>query len=117
MSDVSWGHGNVAGAPAATVIVAVTLSVADVVLLIGEQTALRAVARYSDGSTADVSTSGKWFIDDTEVATVDAAGNVSGLAIGQSSITFSFGAEQARALVFVNVASGDDSIWFFVVPH
>jgi len=57
----------------------------------GQSQAFTATAVYSDGSTADVSSSATWKSSDTSVATVDSSGVGTGVGVGSVTVTASFG--------------------------
>lgn len=51
---------------------------------------LQAVAKYSDGTSVDITSAASWTSSATNIATVDAAGNVTGFAIGSSTVTATY---------------------------
>ena len=62
---------------------------------------LSARATYSDGTTADVSTSAGWTTSSAAVATVSSTGLVSAVATGDVTITASLGGLTATAIIHV----------------
>ena len=56
-------------------------------VVVGDQQQTAVIGTYSDGSTADVTNSATFRSSDTALATVDAAGLVTGVAAGQATVT------------------------------
>ena len=77
---------------------------ASVDLAAGTSQRLRAFGTFSDHSVRDVSTGASWAVGDPSVATVDAVGNLAGLAPGQTKVTASLGAQLGVAVVTVSDA-------------
>lgn len=73
---------------------------------------MSAIAFYSGGTSIDVTASVEWSSDDEDVATVDAAGLVTGVAVGSTVIRGTLGAGLGAASVIVSAGLDDDE-WFF----
>jgi hypothetical protein len=70
--------------PAATKLVALTVSPPSRELKIQERLSLRAKARYSDGNEKGVFSGIEWRSSDTSIASVDSRGGVGGIATGKN---------------------------------
>ena len=53
-------------------------------LTVGQTTSFTASGTYSDGSTADITYEVTWASDNTAIATIDANGTATGVAVGDS---------------------------------
>ena len=84
----------------------VSVSPNPVSLSVGGSQQLTATAHYSDGSTANVTTSATWSVANSSVATVNSSGVASGVAAGSTSITAAYSGASASTAVNVGVASG-----------
>ncbi|MBY6016929.1 Ig-like domain-containing protein [Halomonas denitrificans] len=71
------------------VVTAIEVTPALVSLAKGHAQFLTATATYSDGNSADISATVAWASADTSVATVTAAGQLSAVAVGQTTVTAS----------------------------
>lgn len=108
MSEQRWlTHGG-------PIVERVDISPTNFVLAVDETRQMSAIATYSGGTTLDVTGSVEWSSDDESVATVDAAGLVTGAAVGSTAIRATLGPTVGGASVIVlGVASGAE--WFFVL--
>ncbi len=80
-----------------------TISPSTTTLAAGTEVKLRAVGRYTDGTTADLSRSVGWS-SSSPVASVDQTGLVRGVTAGSSVVTVSFGTIFASSAVVVTDA-------------
>ncbi|MDN3632848.1 Ig-like domain-containing protein [Vibrio lentus] len=71
----------------AAVITAISVTPPSVSVAKGQQTTLMATATYSDTTSSDVSDSVTWTSDDLSTATVTPTGSLSGVNVGQTTIT------------------------------
>ena len=80
-----------------------TLSVtpADVSIILGQTQSLTAMATYNDNSTANVTSSVTWSSGDNTVATVSASGIITSVAVGNATITASLSGLQATSNIIV----------------
>jgi trimeric autotransporter adhesin len=70
-------------------------------LIVGQNQQLSATLKYSDGTTKDMTTSAIWTSSATVIATVSAGGAVTGLSVGQSTITATTSGVSGTATVTV----------------
>ncbi len=85
-------------------LVAVEVSPNPVALAQQTQVKLAAVARYSDGSTLDVTAQADWSAEPASVASVSAAGVLTGLSSGQAQVQAGFSGLSGAAPVSVSAA-------------
>ncbi|MBV9922406.1 MAG: Ig-like domain-containing protein, partial [Pseudonocardia sp.] len=71
---------------------------------LGRTLALTATGHYSDGSTKDITGSATWDTGDQTVATVDAAGTLTGHKVGQTQVTAAVDAITGHADVAIGAA-------------
>jgi Bacterial Ig-like domain (group 2) len=90
--------------PPSVVSIAVTPSNALVIL--GAPVQFTATETFSGGSTQDLTDSANWSSSDTNVATVNATGRVSGVAAGMLMISAASGSATGSAAVTVAVSTG-----------
>ncbi len=102
----------------APTLLGIVLSLSDIELEIGNTEQISAIAQYSDGSLLDVTSTGTWQVDDPTAATVSDRGLVTGIAIGTTTLRFSYsiGTATAGINVFPPVIDSGDEAWFFLVP-
>ena len=86
--------------PAATDVAFLTLSPTSLTLSLGQQKLITATARNAAGAPLAAITPA-WATSATTVATVDAAGNVTGVGVGTATVTASAGGKSAVAAVTV----------------
>ncbi len=70
-------------------------------VVVGATEPLTATGTFSDGTTANVGVQATWATSDALVATVNAAGGVTGVALGSASITATVGAVSGSSAVTV----------------
>jgi YVTN family beta-propeller protein len=76
-------------------------------LIGGPPLQFHAIAKYSDGTSQDVTAQTTWTVDTPTVATIDTAGVASGIAVGVAQITATFGGKSISApLTTENVSPG-----------
>ena len=73
------------------VLQSITVPAVTQVLVINSTYQFTAIGNYSDGSTLDVSALAKWSSDNTAIATVNSSGLVTGVAVGNATITATLG--------------------------
>ncbi len=78
---------------------------ATITIAAGISTQLSAIGSYSDGSTQDLSATVTWMSSASAVATVNASGNLTGLGIGNATITATLGAISGTLDVGVSPAT------------
>ncbi|MEX2962339.1 Ig-like domain-containing protein [Microbulbifer sp. TYP-18] len=61
----------------------------DISLTVGDSQSLTALGRYSDGSTADLTSSANWNSGDHAIATVDSQGEVTAVGVGSTTVSAS----------------------------
>jgi len=120
VADVSWGHGNIAGAPATIDPLdprRVALSPPAALIDVGDTARYTATAFYSDGSSVDVTSLGQWSVADLSVAKIDATGLLTGVGAGATAVRFSYGTATARAdaTVFAVLPQQSDDDWWWLV--
>jgi hypothetical protein len=80
---------------------------------------LRAIGQFSDGTTQDLTAQATWFSSDTSRMTVGddwgAKGKVTGVALGNATVSASVGGMSANAAIDVS-AAGLQSIGFLAIP-
>ncbi len=74
----------------------------EVSLLVDETEQLTVTATYSDETTADVTAEASYESNDTSVATVSEAGLITGVAVGDATVTVSYDTETTTVLVTVS---------------
>ncbi|WP_299939492.1 Ig-like domain-containing protein, partial [uncultured Microbulbifer sp.] len=74
---------------------------AEVSLTVGDSQALIALGRYSDGSSADLTSSVDWHSDNTAIVAADADGNVAAIRAGRTQITASLGSIVSNAVTII----------------
>ena len=82
-------------------IAAITISPDPVVIALGTKLPLRATATLSDGSTADVTASVTWSIDDPAVASIDTSGIAASLSPGATLVRARLGSVEGLAKLVV----------------
>ena len=91
-SMLGCGGANVSSpGKSARTLMAIRISPGKATVGIGQQTQLSAMAKFSDGSTADVTASAVWTVTPSSVASVSTRGTVTGKAAGSATITASSG--------------------------
>lgn len=65
----------------------------------GKTEILSAIGTYSDGSTADITSQVTWIVDAPEIATVSGDGVITGIAVGNATITASFKAITSQSAI------------------
>jgi uncharacterized protein YjdB len=73
-------------------------------LVVGDTRQLIATGTYSDGTTADITSTVTWASSDTSVATISASGLVAGVAAGTTNITASMAGVTSPVVVLNMVA-------------
>lgn len=101
------GSNGTSSAPADSVTMSsIAITPSSATLAKGLSTPLSATGTYSDGSTADITNAVSWASSDSAIASVDAAGVVSGVAEGSAGITASSsGVTSSVSTITVNAAS------------
>jgi hypothetical protein len=66
---------------------AIAVTPSDPSFAVGSQEQFTAIATYSDGSTANVTSTATWTVTNTGVATITAGGLASGVAVGSTQVT------------------------------
>ncbi len=77
--------------PVAVTLQSISVSPASVSITAGAAQQLIAIATYSDASTVDVSNSVTWMSIDNAIATISAAGVLTGDSVGETDVTASIG--------------------------
>ncbi len=72
---------------------------------VGTTVSFTATALLSDGTSADVTSTAMWSVDDPMVATIDAGGVATGVSAGMATVKASFGGLGAGATVVVTGAT------------
>ncbi|GIU22325.1 Ig-like domain-containing protein [Shewanella schlegeliana] len=83
-------------------LVELTVSPADATVAAGLDQAYQAFARFSDGSSKDVTLESSWQSSKTDIATVDSQGVAHTLLSGNTEIQASYKSLKAKASLFVN---------------
>lgn len=83
-------------------LVELTVSPADASVAAGLEQAYQAYARYSDGSSKEVTLESSWQSSETDIATVDSQGVAHTLVTGSTEIQASYKSLSAKASLFVN---------------
>jgi hypothetical protein len=78
-----------------------SITVTSATVTAGGTVQLKATANYSDGTTADVSSSSVWSSSNTNIATVSATGVVQGKSDGLATITSTFQSSSGTATITV----------------
>lgn len=73
----------------------------------GDSQQFTGTAKYSDGSTANVTSTATWKSSNTSVATIDSSGLATALASGMTTISATFSGVTGSAPLTVSVASAD----------
>lgn len=84
----------------------ISVSPANASFAMGQTQQFTAEATYSDGSTADVTSTVTWSAVNTYVATIDSAGLASGVAAGYTTITASQNGVNGTDSIMVTIAPG-----------
>ena len=84
------------------VLSSITVSPASVTLIAGQTQQLSATAKYSDGSTKDVTSTAIWASSSTSIATVSNTGMLTSIASGNSSISATASGVSGSITVQVN---------------
>lgn len=122
VANVSWGHGDVAGASEEINLLdpqRIVISPSSLELDVDETSQMSATAYYRDGSSLDVTLLGRWTSLDVSVAPVNAAGLVTGAAEGTTTLRFVYGTAANSAAVEVlpppvpAPTPGDDDEWYW----
>mgnify|MGYP000128169365 CR=1 FL=1 len=105
--DLQATFNNVVGATRVTVgaatptVVSVTITGVGSTATVGQSAALMATVRFSDNTTADVTTEASWGTSNPSVATVSSAGSVTFIGAGDVTFTAGFGGSSAARQVAV----------------
>ncbi|GIU41735.1 hypothetical protein TUM4438_06690 [Shewanella sairae] len=86
-------------------LVELTVSPADASVAAGLDQAYQAYARFSDGSSKEVTLESSWQSSETDIATIDSQGVAHTLVSGRTEIQASYKSLKAKASLFVNEPS------------
>jgi hypothetical protein len=78
-----------------------SITVTGATVTAGGTVQLKATANYSDGTTADVTSSSAWTSSNTSIATVSATGVVQGKSDGAATVTATYQSSVGTALITV----------------
>jgi 6-phosphogluconolactonase (cycloisomerase 2 family) len=110
------GSGATSEAPKRT-IVEIDVAPTTAVIQVGATLQLQAEAKFSDGTTGDVSSSVSWKSSDTSLATVNSSGLVAAVALGRPAVTATSGTASATANLAVILAPTATVPRFAFVPN
>jgi trimeric autotransporter adhesin len=82
-------------------VVSIAVTPASASVAVGRPQTFAAVATYSNGTTADVTTSAMWVSSNLPTASIDATGIATALAEGSATISATFGGQQGSAALTV----------------
>lgn len=103
--------------PPASTIVEIDVAPTTAVIQVGATLQLQAQAKFSDGTTGDVTSSVSWKSSDTSLVTVNSSGLVAAVALGRPSITATSGAASGTANLAVILTSTATVPRFAFVPN
>lgn len=107
-ATMTASFGGMSGSATLTVtaktVTAVTVSPTSGSVMEGQTQQFMAMAKYSDGSTANASSTATWTSSNTAVATVNTAGVATGVAAGTATVTASFSGLSGSAILTVTAA-------------
>ncbi len=104
----------ITSAPPPTVVISVVVTPGNATVSISGTQQFTATAYYSNDSSSDVTTSATWSSGNTSVATVS-ADLATGVAVGNTSITATFGGKSGSAAL--NVTAGQVVVSVLVTPE
>jgi len=97
------GSGDSPSVPAAS-LTSLTVTPASSAISAGESQQFIATAGYSDGSSKDVTAQAQWAVGDAGIASVDASGKATALAVGTTQISVVFQTQSSSAELSVSAA-------------
>lgn len=86
-------------------LVSIAVTPANPSFALGTALQMKATGTYSDGSTQDLTTTATWATGDSTIATVDAKGKVTSVAVGNIAVTATSGAINGSTSVTVTPAT------------
>ena len=105
MTCLGCGGSPSSAPPPAKTLTSVVVTPASAALQVGAAQQFAAAAKYSDGSTTDVSTAASWQTASQAQARVSSIGLVTGVASGATSVTASFSGMSGTATLTVTMTS------------